>query len=543
MHPGGADDQCRWERTLLPIVGVTTATVATTRARIGDLARSVPLPLLLLGGLIVARLAIAEWWLVVDDGVVDTESGRHLQRAWDAYVAMGNGEPLALLDRATEYPPLLHLVGVIGAAIGGLDVESFIGAQDLVFVPALAIGCYGAGSIAYGPTAGLLAAVFALATPMTFSVFHMYLIDTSELAMVALSAWAILASDRFSRTGVAALAGVAVGFGMLSKQNFPVFVVGLILVVLLRGGWRQWRGVLVFGVVAAVISATWYWSEVERTLDLIRGASGAAPATEAAAATTPERWTTKSFGWYVWSTLNISVLLPFTLLTVGGTIALLVRWVRERSRSDYTPELLAGGLVSYFGVTWIALKDPRYALPAIPYMAILATGWIPSVRAPWRTVAIVAVCAIAAVNVIGTLAGTGTPTRISLPGAPKSGLGEREFTLYAPGGWIAGKPETEGAALEVLRRAKAGGIEAVAFDSGATQSNFNHAGLDVLARAAGIPLAVPYDEENPSHALLANRTPPLDDPPPCATTRDGMGVYLSTGPAAVPFEQRRFICP
>src|SRR5918996_1461361 len=120
---------------------VTTATAGTRRGRIVELARSLPLPLLLLGGLIVARLAIAEWWLIVQDGVADTESSRHLQRAWDAYVRMGDG-------------------------------------------------------------------------------------DTSEAAMVALSVWAILASDRFSRTGVAALAGVAVGLGLLSKQNFPVFVVG-----------------------------------------------------------------------------------------------------------------------------------------------------------------------------------------------------------------------------------------------------------------------------------------------------------------------------
>ncbi len=528
---------------LLPLSGVTSTLGTRPQGRFGALARSVPLPLLLLGVLIVARLALAEWWLIVDDGVVDTESGRHLQRAWDAYVAMGDGEPLALLDSATEYPPLLHLVGLVGAAIGGLDVESFIGAQDLVFVPALALGCYGAGSIAYGPTAGLLAAVFALGAPMAASAFHMFLIDTSEAAMVALSLWAILASDRFSRTGVAALAGAAVGLGMLSKQNFPIFVAGLIVVVIARGGWRHWRGLLAFGVVAALLSATWYWSEIERTLDLIRGASGAAPATEAAAATTPERWTSKNFGWYVWSTVNLSVLLPFMLMTLGGAAALLVRRFRRRPPGDVTLELVAGGLVAYLGLTWIVLKDPRYALPALPYMAVLGTGWIPLVRAPLRTVAIAAVCLIAAVNVIGAVADSGSPVRITLPGAPKSGLGERQFTLYSPGGWIVGKPETEGAALAVMRAAKADGAEAIAFDPGANQSNFNHSGLDILSRVAGLPLAVPYDEGDPRHVLISNRQPPPEEPKPCAVTSDGMGIYLSTGPLVGPFEQRRFYCP
>jgi hypothetical protein len=256
----------------------------------------------------------------------------------------------------------------------------------------------------------------------------------------------------------------------------------------------------------------------------------------------PGRWTSKNFGWYVWSTVNLSVLLPFTLMTVGGSLALLVRWLRNRTKSDFTLELLAGGLVAYFGVTWIVLKDPRYALPALPYMAVLGTGWVPLMRRPLRTAAIAAVCVIAGVNVIGAVTDSGAPVRLTLPGAPRSGLGERQFTLYAPGGWIVGKPETEGAALSVLRAAKAGGLDAITFDSGATQNNFNHAGLDILARVVKLPVT-PYDETDPRHGLLANRQPPLEHPPPCASTHDGMGVYLSTGPAAVPFEQRRFICP
>jgi 4-amino-4-deoxy-L-arabinose transferase-like glycosyltransferase len=520
---------------------VTTATRSLSPLRLA--ARSLPLPLVLLAALILARLAIAAWWLAVDAGVVDTESGRHMQRTWDAFAAMNGGDLLVLFGAATEYPPLLHLVGSLGAAVAGLDVESFIGAQDLVFVPALAMGCYGAGSIAYGRTSGLLAALFALSAPMVVSVFHMYLIDTAEAAMVAVSVWAILASDRLSRTGVAALAGVAVGFGMLSKQNFPVFIVGLLAVVLLRGGWRHWRGLLAFAGVAALISASWYWSEIDRTLELILGASAPTAATEAAGAAAPDRWSSKSFGFYVWSTVNVSLLLPFTLMTLGGGVALLVRWVRARPSGDVTPELVAGGLACYFALTWIALKDPRYALPALPYMAVLGTGWIPVVRPRWRILAITALCALAVVNVAGTVADSGAPVRLSLPGAPKSGLGEREFTLYSPGGWIAGRPESEGAVLDVMRRAKADGIDAIAFDPGANQSDFNHAGLDILARVAGMPLAIPYDPEDPRQAVILNRTPAPGDPPPCAVTSDGVAIYLSRGPTLVPFEEREVFCP
>ena len=503
--------------------------------------RAIPVPVALLAVLILARLALAEWWLIADDGVVDSESGRHLMMAWNAYTAMSQGDVLVLFGSPTEYPPLLHGLGAAGAAVAGLDVESFIAAQDLVCIPALAIGCYGAASIAYGRTAGVLAAVFALGTPMALSAFHMYLIDTAEMAMVALSVWAILASDRFSRTGLAALAGLAVGLGMLSKQNFAMFIVGLGLVVLLRGGWRHWRGLLAFAVVAGLISATWYWSEVDRTLDLIRGASGAAPPTEAAGATTPDRWSTKNFGWYAWSTVNISTYLPLTLLTLIGVVTLSVRWLRSRRWDDYTPELVAGGLVSYLAVSWIALKDPRYALPALTYMAVLGTGWMVSLRLRWRRVAIGALCLIVLVNVAGMFASGGSAV-ISLPGAPPSGLGERRFTIYKPGGWIAGRPESEGAVLKTMQAAKAAGATAIAFDPGANQSNFNHPGLDVLSRVAGLPIANPYDPDDPQHVMIANLAPAVDDPLPCAVTSSNMGIYLSSGPVEVPFPNRHFVC-
>jgi 4-amino-4-deoxy-L-arabinose transferase-like glycosyltransferase len=514
-----------------------------TAVRLTDRVRSLPLPLLLLAGLILARLLLALWWLIADDGVVDTESGRHLQRSWDAYVAIGDGDVLMPFGAAAEYPPLQYLVGALGAAVAGLDVESFIGAQTLFFVPALAIGCYGAGRIAYGETAGLLAAVFALGAPMAVSVFHMYLIDTTQAAMVAVSVWAILASDRFSRTGVAALAGVAVGLGMLSKQNFPVFVLGLLIVVIARGGWRHWRGLLAFAAIAAALSATWYWSEIDRTLELIRGASAPVAPTEAAGDSSPDRWSSKSFGFYVWSTFNVSLLLPLTLFSIGGGIALLVHWAHRRGPSDLTPELVVGGLFSYVALVWIALKDPRYALPALVYLAVLGTGWIPLLRVPWRTVAAAAVCVIALINVVGTVADSGAPTRISLPGAPKSGLGERQFTLYSPGGWIRGKPETTGAALDVMRRARDVGIERIAFDPGANQSDFNHPGLDIMSRVAGLPLAIPYDPRDRDAAMLLNRTPQPGDPEPCALSSYGVAIYLSRGPVELPFEQRRIFCP
>jgi 4-amino-4-deoxy-L-arabinose transferase-like glycosyltransferase len=520
---------------------VATATLQAAARRRVDV-RAIPLPLLLLGILILARLGLAAWWLAGDHSVFDTESSRHLQRLWDGYARMQAGDTFAFFENGTEYPPLHYLIGSLGALVGGLGIDSLVGAQDLFLIPALAIGCYGAASLSYGRTAGVVAAAFALGAPMAVSVFHMFLIDTTEAAMVAVALWAILASDRFSRNGVSALAGLAVGFGMLAKQNFPVFVVGLLAVVLLRGGWRNWRGILVFVAVAAVVSVSWYWSEISRTLDLVHGASAPGLSTAGGAAASTDRWTVKNVGYYAWTLVNVSVLFPLMLAAAGGAIALIVRFVRRQARADLTPELVVGALFAYAALTWINLKDPRYALPMLPYLAILGAGWIPLLRLHWRAAAATAVAAVAVFNVVMTIWVTGPAALLYIKGAPGNSLG-RQLTFWLPQGWIAGRPETSDAIVQVMRAAHRDGVTAIAFDPGADQAHFNQPGLDILSRIAKAPITWPYDPAKPGVVLLSNRYPPIADPPPCGVLRDGTGIYLSRGPIDVPFEQRDFYCP
>jgi hypothetical protein len=77
----------------------------------------------------------------------------------------------------------------------------------------------------------------------------------------------------------------------------------------------------------------------------------------------------------------------------------------------------------------------------------------------------------------------------------------------------------------------------------AQQAHFNHPGLDIVSREAGIPIAIPFDPADPREAMISNRNPPLPDRPPCGVLDHGTGIYLSRGPFEVPYEQRRFLCP
>ena len=373
------------------------------------------------GVAVVAFIAVTVWWLTVDTRVPDFDSGQHLIDIFTVRAEILSGNLTAPFSDWNNYPPLAHIVGAIGTLIGGFNPASVVMANNLFFLPLLAFGCYGAGTIAGGRRAGLLAALFALGTPIVVSEMREIYLDVDEAAMVAVSVWAILATRRFERIWISALAGLVCSIGMLSKQTFAVFIVGLIAAVIVRGGWRHWRGIAMFILGGAGLTLPWYIYHFTQLHGLTSGATAggnAGAGANVANGITPPRWSQQNFGWYVWNMLNHQLLVPLALFLVVGVVLALWRFARHRDPDDVLPELIAGGFFGYLAMTYVTLKDPRYTIPALVYMAVLGTSWIPRAAPrlrPWLTGAF---GVVVLANFVAVSFGFGPNLTITFPGAP-----------------------------------------------------------------------------------------------------------------------------
>ena len=500
-------------------------------------------------------IAISGWWLTADDRVPDFDSGQHLLDIFTVRYELVSGQLTAPFTDFNNYPPLGHLVGAVGTLIGGINVPSVMMAENLVFVPLLVAGCYGAGRIAGGRRAGLLAALFALGTPIAISQMHEVYLDLGEAAMVAVSVWAILATRRFERIWLSALAGLVCSLGMLSKQTFPLFIAGLLAVVIVRGGWRRWRGIAMFILGGAGLTLPWYIYHYDELNGLTTGATATGAAAAAAGAgvnapngITPSRFTSSNFGWYVWNLVNHQLLVPLALFLLVGIVLAAWRFARHRNPEDVLPELIGGGAFGYLAMTYLTLKDPRYTLPALVYMAVLATSWLPGVRPrlrPWLTGAF---GVVVLANFIAVSFGFGPTVRIVFPGAPSSSTaGARVLTFYSPNGWLRGGPVHEGDVLALLKGLRRLGVVQIDVDGGSSNSpDFNNAGVSALAIVAG--LAIPGQEDlaamGPTDAFILRRVPMTTDPYACQMLDDGTGIYVSLGnPLTFPFDETTFVCP
>jgi len=514
----------------------------------------------LLLGSVIAFIGVTIWWLTQDNTVQDWDNGLHTLDSFTIRNEIVAGHLTAPFTEFNMYPPFGHLVGALGVLVGGFSPASVILASNVVFVPLLAVSCFGVGRLVYGSrTAGLLAGLFALGTPMIVSEMHEFLLDPGQAAMVAVSVWAILASRRFERPWIALLAGVLSGLAMLTKQTSLVFLAGLLAVVIMRGGWRNWKGVLAYALALALIAGPWYLYHRHQLSELVSvhdGETSAASANEAGGIY-PPRWSHKSFSWYFWDALNIQLLAPLSLALLIGAVLAIRGSLRRWSPENLMPELLGGLFISWLGMTLITHKDPRYTLPALVYIAVLGTGWIATsgrARKPLMAVFI----AVVLINFVGVSVGIGSAIRIALPGAPSNSylmgehvalnvpLEERHITLYRPEGWLRGGPERDGDILALLRGLKRVGVRTVTFDASSSEEiNFNTSGLEVLATEAGLQPRYVYDPAalGPHDAFVLRHVPLPGDPPPCQRLNDGSGVYVVLGNPIEPFALYTFVCP
>jgi hypothetical protein len=528
--------------------------VSARAARLRVAAARLGWPEAAVAGLTVAFLAITIWGLAVDQATPDGDASRHLNLAFDFHDQWMAGHQLYWFryepSAGAVYPPLVFLVGALTTFLGGLSVDTPILALNVVFLPLLTLGCYGVGRVAFNRTAGLLAVVFALATPVVIGQFHLFLLDLPLTGMVAATAWAVLAGDRFADRRMAIVAGVLAGLGMLTKQSFVVFVSPLIILVLLRGGLRNWRNALIFGVSAGIIALPWY---IEHFHALTRVATEAT-AQSAGADTNPygpeyPRGSFRSFAWQGWALTNIHYFLPLTVLYLAGLVSAVVRWAGTR-RPGYLPELIIGSLGGYVGVSLIfGFQDGRYSIPSLVFVAALAAGAIATVTRPLR---IAGATLLVALLVVNTLA-INTPAlglvQLRLPGANDTGeFIENRLVVLDERGYTGSRPQRAPRTFDLLEAAKQRGTPAFAADfSAQTNSRLNTAGMFLFARVSGLPIVAGDDPvmRTGRGIFLARRTIPPRGPRPCQRFEDGTGLYVFRGVPTEPQPTRRsrLTCP
>jgi 4-amino-4-deoxy-L-arabinose transferase-like glycosyltransferase len=477
----------------------------------------------------LAFIAISCWWLSADSAIPIYDAGYHLHTALLYRQMVVSGNLLGPFEEAIQYPPLPFLIGVLGMLIGGVGVAPAIIALDIIFVPLLALGCYQSAKLLFSPLAGALAVLVALSSPLAISELHTFMLDAPEAALVACAIWLILAGANFASLATTVAAGVVVGLGLMVKVTFPLFLAGIVIAELLRGGWRHWRSLLAGAAAMALIAFPWYiyhFSEFATFVRLAGAESGAVPGN------LPPFFSSANWLWYFWSTLNSQLLaVPFALFVLGSVLtALSLR--RSGPQRALRAELLAGLVVAWLAVTLTPHKDVRYDLPYLPYLAILAAGAVvqlPGRRA--RAAGAVVLAGAALASTLGAGFGVGSFVQLDLVAhPPETEAAPDRIVLYAPtAGLGVGGPQRDGDVPGLMRALRSAGVRVLSWNpQQARAPDFSSEGLIPLALIAGLhfardPLVV---QSGPQAAELIHEPPGAGRPAPCTVLADGSAVWV-----------------
>jgi hypothetical protein len=485
-------------------------------------------------GVTALFIGITCWWLTQDRSIPIFDAGLHLSLAINVYEDLGAGHLSKAFTQSVPYPPFAYLVGALGIFVGGVGIAPLILTENLVFVSLLALGCYHVGRLAFGAPAGLLAVVFALGSPLITAQFHVFMIDAPEASMAAVSVWLIIATEGFTRIKTCALAGLAVGLGMLTKEPFAIFVVGLVGVTAVRGGWRAWRGLAVFAAVALVIALPWYIHEAQQIQAIGSEATSVATNESNAAGITPPRLSRANLEWYLWNFIGAQLYLPLFMFAAVGWVWTLVGFVRRRRVSRLAPELMVGAFVAWASLTETYVHDIRYSMPLLIYLAVFGAGWIVRLPRRGRIVATVALVLVAFANTLSTSFGAGRNVTFALPNAISTALGTTaKVTIFNDEGFLVSGPRRDGDLIATLQALRREGVREVWWPfQEALSPAFSSGGVTALVQMAGLQrLAEGFPEQKLTSrdAVLSHGKPGPHLPRPCVQLDDGTGVWVRIG--------------
>jgi hypothetical protein len=485
-------------------------------------------------------LAITCWWLTQDRSIPIFDAGLHLSLAIDVHQELSAGHLLKALTLSVPYPPLAYLVGSLGILVGGVGIAPLVLAENLVFVPLLALGCYQVGRQAFGPLAGLLAVVFALGSPLITAQFHVFMTDAPETAMVAVSVWLVIATQGFSRLTMCAWAGFAVGLGMLTKEPFAIFVVGIVGVTAVRGGLGAWRGFAVFAAVALLIALPWYVHEL-KTIHAVtsEATSPASFYSSFDANVAPPRFSQTNLEWYLWNLLDSQLYLPLFAFAAAGWLWTVVGLARRRPVGRLAPELTVGAFVAWAALTETFVHDTRYSMPLLVYLAVFGTGWIVRLPRRGRIAAIAALIVVALVNTLGTSFGVGGGATVTLPKTVANAVqAPGGVTVFDDAGFLVSGPHRDGDLLATLQALRREGVREVFWPfQEALGPDFSSGGVTALVQVAGlqvVPEGLPEQRLTSKDAVLSHGKTGPHIPRPCVLLDDGTGVWVRIGNPLAP---------
>ena len=350
--------------------------------------------ILLLLGLWGVVNGVEWWWIRLDESIPGWDEANHLSTSLSYLQAFQEWRWQDIWRISNKFPPLTYMLAALTQGIwGGGNDQALLINWGLSAVLVAAV--YGIGRRLFSSAAGLWGGAIVAILPGLSHYRLAFLTDTTlaastVLGFACLTCWN-LASDRRQQWLWSAAFGGSLGLALLSKQTSLFFLFCPLLVAgscrLWRRRWEQALQLLAGLFLALLISGPWYrtnwvyaFSSYQRAI-VRAGVNEGDPPIDTWGA-----WT------YYLLDLPGAVSWIWILVPVLGLLAYRFGRGAAARQGPVLPlrsSILWAGLYlvgSYVLLSLLRNKDPRYIMPCLPVLAVLAGYGMSLWPGRWRAI-------------------------------------------------------------------------------------------------------------------------------------------------------------
>jgi 4-amino-4-deoxy-L-arabinose transferase-like glycosyltransferase len=335
--------------------------------------------------LVVIVTGLNVLWTAMDSRPPHWDKAIHLSHTLELYGAFSVARMFDWVGTYTYYPPLAYWIADLFYLVSQSTDSRIAVASQVPFLATGVLATYGIGARLWSGRVGVLSALFVVTSPMVVSAFKDYMLDGPLMAMTALSLYLLIRTEDFAVRSYSLLFGVACGLAALTKWSFAfaiilpavVAVVAALAALVRARAWQRLANLVGGGALALAISGPWYLRNFTQLASDYRNNIAAAFEIEG----DPPVFSAPSLLYYFWTLVTHQLWLAPLLLFVCGLV-FLGRRTEALRKNRYPLLLIAGCLVAF---TLVGNKDPRFTMPMLPAVAVVATYWIDGLRPATRT--------------------------------------------------------------------------------------------------------------------------------------------------------------
>ncbi len=325
-------------------------------------------------------------WLLLDRAPPIWDMALHQLQGWNYWLAWKEGRLAADFARiSTSYPPLYYLQEAFWLNLLG-DSRLVVAFSNLPGIFLTGFATYRIGLRLMRPGAAAAAGILVLLLPMVAWTSRESLLDGPLMGWTALGALLILKSHFFVRTGWTLAFGVVCAAGALTKWTLPLYLFFPVCYGFFKSAliWRSAANLAGAGGLAVLLAVPFYGPHIGELISRYPTTQQSGWIPWKPFPRHGEPGLNNIWGWIYYPRVFASyyLQLPLTLFFAAGlrpSRSTSLEKTAAESPDNQRPEsagflwawLLGGTLL----VTFLSPKDPRFALPLAPPLALLLSSF------------------------------------------------------------------------------------------------------------------------------------------------------------------------